>query len=162
MFQIGDYIVYKRDVYKVKEIKKKYINDMDYYILIPRLDNSLKIEIPVTSTSLRNLISKEEIDKIIDDIQNIDLINADEKNIEQEYRRLLSSGSQRDLIRIIKTTYLRNQTRLENKKKIGDKDNRYFEEAEKNLYDEFGTVLGLSLEETKDYVINKVENINSI
>ena len=159
MFQVGDYIVYKRNVCQIKEIKKNYMNNLDYYILIPNLDNSLQIQIPVTTNVIRELISKEEIEKIIEDIPNIERINTEDKNLEQEYKKLLNSGSQRDLVKIIKTTYLRNQERLENKKKIGDKDSRYFEEAEKDLYDEFATVLGLSIEETKDYVINKVENM---
>lgn len=159
MFQAGDYIVYKRSVCKIKEIKKSYMNGLDYYCLIPNKDESLKIEIPVSAPGIRELISAEEIEKIINEIPSISLIETDEKNLEQEYKKLLNSGSQRDLVKIIKTTYLRNKERIEKNKKIGDKDNRYFEEAERDLYDEFGIVLGLSLDETKDYVLNRVENL---
>ena len=61
------------------------------------------------------------------------------------------------MIRIIKTTYQRNQNRLKQNKKVGDKDQRYFEEAEKYLYQEFGIVLQLSEDETKEYIKNKIK-----
>jgi len=76
--------------------------------------------------------------------------------MEYEYKNLLSSGSHEDLVKIIKTTYLRNKERIDNKKKISDKDNRYFQLAEKYLYNEFSIVLGLTIEDTKEYVIDKV------
>ena len=43
MFKIGDIIVYKKDVCKIKEIKEKFINDLDYYVLEPIDYDSLKI-----------------------------------------------------------------------------------------------------------------------
>jgi len=159
MFQVGDYLVYKRDVCKVQEIKEKYINDTNYYVLIPRKDPSLKLEIPTNSVAIRSLITKEEIEKVIQMIPNIDLIPANDKNLEGEYKKLLNSGTPEDLIKIIKTTYLRNKERLENKKKIGDKDHHYFEMAEYDLYGEFSIVLDLSLEETKKYITSKVESL---
>ena len=42
-----------------------------------------------------------------------------------------------DLIKIIKTTYLRNKERIDNNKKIGGTDDEYFKQAEKYLYNEF-------------------------
>ena len=77
--------------------------------------------------------------------------------IEYEYKKLINSGRHEDLIKIIKTTYLRNKKRLDSKKKISDKDQHYFLLAEKYLYNEFGTVLNLSYEDVKKYVIYKVE-----
>lgn len=161
MFRIEDYVMYKRDVCKVVDIQKQFRNDLDYYVLISVKDPSLKIEIPTNSPLLHSLIEKEEIEKIIQQIPKIELIDVEEKMLEQEYKKLLSSGTHEDLIKIIKTTYVRNQKRLENKKKIGDKDNRYFEKAEEDLYQEFGIVLNMTLEETKEYIKRKViEAIN--
>lgn len=157
MYQIGEFIVYKKNVCKIADIKKEYINDLDYYILISTQDPTLKIEIPTNSKMIRKPISKNEVENIINEIPNIQLIDVEERLLEQEYKKLLNTGLHADLLRIIKTTYSRNQTRLENKKKIGDKDNHYFEQAENLLYQEFSVVLGLTLEQTKNYVNQKVE-----
>lgn len=158
MYKVNDYIMYKRDVCIIKEVKK--INDNDYYILIPVSDNSLTISVPTNKDDfIRNLITKKQLDNIIDNIPNIQVINVDNRLYENEYRNLLNTGLHEDLIKIIKTTYLRNKERLENNKKIGDKDNHYFEMAEKFLYNEFSIVLGLSYEDTKKYVSDKLKTI---
>ena len=157
MYIIGDYVVYLKDVCKILDIKMKYMNDTDYYILSPVNDNSLKLNIPVNNHSIRNLITIEKINEIINNILNIKTIEYDDKNIEQEYKKLLNNASWEDLITIIKTTYKRNQARLDNKKKISDKDKNYFELAEIYLYTEFSIVLNMSFEETKEYIIKKVE-----
>ena len=87
MFKIGDIIVYKKDVCKIKEIKEKFINDLDYYVLEPIDDDSLKIQIPKNNKFIRELITKEEIENIIKEIPNIPLINIDDKmNIKNYYR----------------------------------------------------------------------------
>ena len=157
MYNIGDYVVYLKDVCKILDIKKKYMNDTDYYILSPINDNSLKLNIPINNHSIRNLITIEKINEIINNILNIKTIECDDKSIEQEYKKLLNNASWEDLITIIKTTYKRNQARLDNKKKISDKDKNYFELAEIYLYTEFSIVLNMSFEETKEYIIKKVE-----
>ena len=43
MYKVGDLLVYKKAVCEVSEIKIKYLRDMDYYILTPITDKSLKI-----------------------------------------------------------------------------------------------------------------------
>lgn len=158
MYNIGDYVVYKKDVCIVKEIKKNHLNNKDYYVLLPIGDESLIIDVPTDNRCgyIRDLITKTEIEAIIKSIPNISVIECDNKNIENEYKHLLSTGNHQDLIRIIKTTYLRNKERLESKRKTGDKDEMYFKKAEKYLYDEFGIVLGLRFEEVKKYIIEKV------
>ena len=161
MFQVGDKVVYKRDVCEIKEKKEKYFKDQDYLVLVPLKDKSLKIVIPeqVGKELLRDLISKKEIENIINLIPSINIIEIEEKQLESEYKRLLSNGSPEDYIKIIKTTFLRNKERLDNKKKIGDKDNFYFNQAEEYLYLEIGTVLNMNIEEAKEYITNKVESL---
>ena len=72
----------------------------------------------------------------------------------------MQSGTHEDLIKIIKTSYLRNKERIDNNKKTTDKDNHYFNQAETYLYNEFSVVLNLSYEETKDYIINEVNKLS--
>lgn len=158
MNQQKKFIIYKKDVCLIEDILKNYINQKDYYILSPITDSSLKIKIPTNNKDLRNLIKKEEVEKIIEKISTIEPINVDTKKMEEYYKELMLSGTHEDLIKIIKTTYLRNKERIDNNKKTTDKDNYYFNLAENYLYNEFSVVLNLTYEETKEYVINKVTN----
>lgn len=153
MHKIGDYVVYKKDVCKINKL------DKDYYILNPIDDETLTIKLPISSNLLRDLIDKKECDKLIKSIPKIDIINTPDKNLESEYKKLLNSGNLEDLVKIIKTTYLRNENRLNNHKKIGEKDDTYFKRAEKLLYNEMSVSLGLSYEETKKYVLSTVEDL---
>lgn len=127
MFKIDDYVVYKRNVCKIKQIK----DDINY-VLVPIDDESLVITVPKSNLGLRNIVSKEESLKLIKSIPSID---------------------------IIKTTYLRNEDRLANHKKIGEKDDNYFKKAEKLLYNELSISLGLSYNDTQKYIKETVENL---
>lgn len=110
------------------------MNGDDYYILLPLNDDSLIIDIPTDNRMgyLRNVVTKEEAENIINKIKDIEpLDNINERNIENTYKELLYNGNHNDLIKIIKTSYLRNEVRINNKKKTSDKDAKYFDFAEK-------------------------------
>ena len=80
--------------------------------------------------------------------------------IENNYKELLQKGTYESLVSIIKTAYLRNEFRKNNNKKVSDRDSAYLEQTEKYLYTEIGTVLGLSYDEAKAYVIATVSKYN--
>lgn len=157
MYNVGDCVVYKKEVCKVTDYKEKHINGNDYYELVPILDKSLKIVVPVNSGFIRNVISRDAAEKIIDMIPDIEIIEVNDKLIENEYKRLLHEGEYEGLIKIIKTTYLRNEERINNKRKISEKDDNYFNLAEKYLYSEFSVSLDMEYDEVKKYVINRVK-----
>lgn len=161
MYNSGDFVVYKKNVCRVREIKHNNINNKDYYILVPIDDESLIIDVPVDNKLgfIRDVISKSEAERIIDNIKNIDVLdNINDKNIELTYKDLIYNGNQEDLIKIIKTTYLRNKKREDDKKKKSDKDSRYFEMAERYLYNELSIALNMTQSEVKNYIVNKMEN----
>lgn len=159
MFNVGDYVVYRKDVCKIKEIKEK--DNKKYYVLYPVDDDSLTITVSYDNKFLRNIISKEEAEDIILSIPSIDVIDSNDKLIESEYKKLLYSGNHKDLIKVIKTTYSRNDLRKKSGKKIGDKDREYFEKSEKYLYNELSLALGMSFDECKNYIVNKVSEIDN-
>lgn len=155
MYKINDKVVYKGDVCIVKDIKEKYFKNIDYYVLSPINDFSLTINAPTDSKDIRTIISKEKALELIDKIPSIKLIDIDnEKYIEKEYKDMLSEQTYDGLIKIIKTAYLRNETRINNNKKISEKDDTYFKVAEQKLYDELSIALNIKPEEVKKTIIN--------
>lgn len=149
-----DYIVYRKETCKIIE------KEDGYYKLVPVNDTSIKYKVPVDSNFLKKVITKEEIDRLLLEIPEINTIDLGEKQIEQEYKELMKSGTHEDLVKIIKTSYLRNQIRILNNKRISEIDDEYFRRAEKYLYEEIGIVLNLSFENTKKYIINKLKKAN--
>lgn len=151
MKKIGDFIIYKKNTCKIKEIKNK-----TYYVLYPINDNSLKITIPIDNEEIREIISKEELEQLLLKMPTIEIIELEQSKdrmIESIYKDLLKTNKLEDLIKIIKTTYIRNKEREDNNKKIGEKDELYFNKAEEYLYNEFSIVLGLSFEDTKNMLL---------
>ena len=161
MFEVGDSVIYKRDVCIIKEIRKDIINEMDYYVLSPIDDKSLTINVPIKNSLnlIRNAISNKEVENLIKKIPNIKTLDIYSKTLDNEYRELFYSGSLEDLITIIKTTtYLRNNARISQNKKPSEKDNSLFIKAEKLLYNELSVSLGKTFDETKQYVIDRINN----
>lgn len=162
MFEIGEFVIYKMDLCIIKEIKEKHLNNKDYYVLIPEEDKSLIINVPVENKNqfLRKLITKERANEIISNIPNIEIIDCNDKSLENEYKKLLNSNTHEGLIKIIKTTYLRNKERIDHNKCVGDKDIYYFNKAETYFYNELSKVLNLSIEQIKEYIANRIENLD--
>ena len=140
MFKINEYLFYQKNIYQVIDIKEKYLNNQDYYILNSILDPSLTIKLPCNNPSIRKVIDKEKVIEIINKIPNIEIIIIDNKQTDQVYKDLLN-GTHEDLIKLIKSTY--------------------FDKAELLLYSEFALVLNMSFEDTKNYIIKKIKEINN-
>lgn len=157
MKKIGEYVIYQKDVCKIIDIKENDFTHKLCYLLTPCKEESLKLTVPVESKSIKELMTQKELEELIKKIPEINIINVSDKEMESEYKRLLSQGKREGLISIIKTTYLRNEKRIENKKKISDKDNKYFQLAEDYLYNEIAIILNISKEDAKEYVIKRVE-----
>ena len=157
MYKENDYVVYKKKVCKVREINRNKITGTTYYILVPIDDESLIIDVPTDDRMgyLRDVISQKEAYELIQKMPQIEpLQNIEDRYIERNYKELLGNGTHEDLIKIIKTAYLRNDQRLKNKKKMSEKDSNYFNLAEKYLYNEIAVSLNLNFEETKNYILN--------
>lgn len=164
MFKINDRVVYKRNVCIIEDIAINKFSKKECYYLKPIDDDSLKITVPVElgESEIRSVISKEEVEKIILNIPYIEVINPiNEKNIENEYKKCLDEFSHENLIKVIKTTYLRNKSRIDSKKKISDKDDMYFKMSEHLLYTEFSVALNMSYDETLNYVVRSIEEKSS-
>ena len=158
MYKSGDVVVYGRDVYRIKDVKDNYLFDKTYYIMNPIDDDSLVTSVPVDTTSyLRDVITKEEAEELIAKIPSIEIVQASDRDIEYEYKQLLRENTLEALIKIIKTTYMRNMMRQNQNKRISEKGGQYFNRAERQLYNELSLSLHLTVDDTKRYVIDSVK-----
>ena len=157
MFKVNDFCLYNYSVCKIKEIVD--INSTKYYVLVPVTDESLTVKAPITqeNVNIRPLLSKAEANNLIKRMPSIELINLRDQELVPEYKRLLNSGIRDDLVKIIKTTYIRNKKRTDNGKKIGERDDIYFNLAEKCLYSELAIVLNKTVQKVHDIVVDALK-----
>lgn len=165
MFQTGDYIIYgTRGVCQIKQIGKLDFSAASrgklYYTLAPCYMEGSTIYAPVESTGIimRPVMSREEAMALIDGMADIEpLWIKDEKSREIAYKEAIKGCDNRELVRIIKTIYQRRRSRMAEGKKATVSDNKYFKIAEENLYGELAISLGMDREETRQFVISRIE-----
>lgn len=81
---------------------------------------------------------------------------ADDNARRERYKAILAGGDPSDLIRLIKTLYLRAQTQKAQNKKPRLEDERFMKQAEKLLYEEFAHVLHIRRDEVLPYILHRV------
>lgn len=160
MFHVNDYVMYGTkgacqitDIGRIDFGKK----DTDYYFLKPIADQSgtLYVEVGSDKVRMRNIVSKEEADQIIErmaDAKGIWIEN--EKSREKAYREAIESGNCDELVQLLKGLYERKEVRIQEGKKVTDVDGRAFVKAEGLLHGELAIALNISVEEVEDYIKN--------
>lgn len=168
MYQIGDTVVCgSNGVCTVEEIGPLSImgrsaRHRKFYTLRPYYDETGKVYLPVDcdEASIRPALTKVEVEQLMAEMDDLEQIwISDEKKREAEYKSAVNSSDPRKLIRIIKTMYLRKQSRLESGKKSTAIDERYFRIAENRLYEEMALALGIEKDDVKDYIRNYLEKM---
>lgn len=164
MYKVNDIVVYRRDVCKIIGKHRSDFTGEQCYILVPyeKQDGSVKMQVPVSNRGghLRNLITREEIDRLIAEAPDIQQLENKPANMKSQYASLLKTDNLTDLICIIKTSYNRNRLRREQNKKMASVDDEHLQKAEKYLYAEIAVALGLSYDESKEFFENEVKKIS--
>ncbi|MBQ1311339.1 MAG: CarD family transcriptional regulator [Blautia sp.] len=164
MFETGDYVIYNNaGICRVQGTTTMDLpgvpKDRLYYILEPNGKKEGKIYTPVDGMKkvLRRMMTKEEAQKLIEEIPAIEVLEIENDKLrEEKYKECLKSCSSRELVRIIKTIYLRRTRRLRSGKKATAVDERYMKLAEENLYAELSMLLGIPKEGMVSYITQKV------
>lgn len=169
MFQIGEFIFYgMQGVCKVVDIGNPGISGVPkeklYYTLEPTQSPGSKIFTPVdnTKTVIRPLISREEAMALIDGMNEVEAFEVpDERKREFYYKNAIKKCECAELVKIIKTTYLRKKSRTDAGKKAIADDEKYFKIAEDTLYGELAIALDMDQENVKMFIqerLQKAEN----
>lgn len=160
VFLKGEYVVCgNKGVCKVEDITTLDISGVDkkreYYILKPVYVAGSTVYVPVDTAkdSMRRVLSHDEAEELIQEIPGIPLITiTNDKLLEQEYRECMKTNCCEELVKIIKTIYLRKQKRLEAGRKVTAVDAKYFRLAEDNLYGELAISLDMMREDVEGYI----------
>lgn len=164
MFEEGTYVVYgNKGVCKVESVGtmkgKQMSRDTLYYTLAPVYMSGSRLYTPVTAmkTVMRKIMTKEEVTKLIEEISSLEqLWIPDEREREKIYKEAVRSCDCRELVRIIKTLYLRKESRLADGKKVTAVDEKYFHMAEEQLYGEMALPLEIDKAEVEAYIADKM------
>lgn len=164
MYKVNDIVVYRRDVCKIIGKHRSDFTGEQCYILVPyeKQDGSVKMQVPVSNKGghLRDLITREEIDRLIEEAPDIQRLVNKPANMKSQYAALMKTNNIADLICIIKTSYSRNQARRAANKRMATVDDEYLQKAEKYLYAEIAVAMGMSYEESKEFFENEVKKVS--
>lgn len=163
MFKVNDYVVYgSTGVCKIVDIRKdKDINgnEIDYYILQPVYSNNMTIKTPVNNDKvlMREIITKEDVSSLISTMPEKETVWINDYRQRNEvYKTALKTGKCEELIKIIKTLYQEKKQKSALGKKLMKSDEDIFKAAEKQLNEEFATVLNISPDEVLPYILEHI------
>lgn len=163
MFKVNDYVVYgSTGVCEIVDIRKdKDINgnEIDYYILQPVYGNNMTIKTPVNNDKvlMREIITKEDVSSLISAMPEKETVWInDYRQRNETYKTALKTGQCEELIKIIKTLYQEKKQKSALGKKLMKSDEDIFKAAEKQLNEEFATVLNISPDEVLPYILEHI------
>lgn len=170
MFEIGDYIIYGTNgVCRVQAIGKVDMGsnskNKSYYTLVPVYQKGSTVFTPVDNDKvpMRPVISEAEAKALVDRIKDVESIGVqDEKKREDVYKKTLRKCDCLETVRIIKTLYSRQQTRMAEGKKVTSSDERYLNIAEDNLYGELALALHMEKGDVAEFIASRVEELKTV
>lgn len=164
MFKVNDYIIYgTTGVCKIIEIKKeKFLGreEKEYYVLELVYSKNTVIKIPVDNTTIkmREVLSKDYIEELINIIPNTETEWIDDDKLRSEhFKTVLKSGNCEELITLIRTIYLSKKDKKSIGKKLYKVDDEIMQAAEKLLNEEFAFVLDIDPKEVPQYIANHIK-----
>lgn len=165
MFQIGETVLYGTEgvctIDRVEEMKVGKTK-ANYYVLRPVYHESSTIFVPVDNEALlakmRRILSKEEIQTILQNLNDEEIEWIEDANERKlAFQSILTAGDRTQIVRLIRTLYLRRQQLRERGKHLRTADEQLLRDAEKILNDEFALVLNISQHEVPEYIRTQIE-----
>lgn len=165
MFQKDDLIVYgNTGICRVAEVgTPENLPGVDekklYYKLVP-VRSASTIYTPVdTGVFMRPVMTRQEADELIEKIPEIteDAYECrDPRMLADHYRASLQTHECEDLVRLIKTIFLKSKNQVQNGKKPGKTDQQYRKRAEELLHEELSVALGIPFDDVPAYIEQKI------
>ena len=163
MFEVDDCVVYGNvGVCKITGISKdKYISssETEYYVLQPVYDQKTTIRVPVDNVkiSMRKIITREDVSTLIAGMPAQETVWIDDTKLRIEsFKAALKTGKCEDWVMLIKTLYLEKKEKTSLGKKMTATDESIMKSAQKQLYEEFATALGILPDEVESYILARI------
>lgn len=165
MFSAGNHVVYSsHGVCEITEIKTMSFGGetKQYYVLSPINDKRSTIFIPIDNmvllSQMRPVLTKEEIDELLASVipGTCSWIPSDSER-KNFCAATIKSGDRLAILHMIEMLYLHRERMMDEKKHFHVTDERFLNDAEKMLNDEFAFVLGISTSEVEHYVEERVK-----
>ncbi len=166
MYQKGELVIYGNNgICRVEEIGVPVGTPMGhngkiYYTLTPVFGSGM-IYAPVdTKVFMRPILSKEQAEKLIEQIPNIQeeaFAGRDVRALSEKYRGFLDTHQCEDLVRLVKTVYMKEKTMVENGKKLAKTEQEFGKLAKELLHKEFSIALNIPYEMVEEYITRRVE-----
>lgn len=170
MYQKGDLIVYgSSGVCRVEDIGPLkgaggVREKRDYYTLSPVFGSGV-IYIPAdTGIFMRPVLSKDQVDELIDRIPALEEKECDLSNLRQlteHYHAAFESHQCEDLLRLIKALYQRGQNTMKQGRRVGLTEMKYRKHAEELVHGEFSVALGVPYEEVPEYISARLTQLSA-
>ena len=160
MYNVNDMVVYgNQGVCEIVNIGTLSMSMVDrkkqYYTLRPIYQRDASVYVPVDNVTavMRPVISKKDAESLIKKIPDIDyawIVNEQER--ETQYKSALKTCDCEELVKIIKTLNKRKKSRQDAGKKVTVVDERYFRQAENQLFEELAYALGMDKSDVGEYI----------
>lgn len=164
MYKSGDMVMYGlAGICKVTAIEKRNFTgkEREYYILKHINPDKNIFYVPTDNeaavSKMHRLCSKSEVDELISHMNSEKPIWIDnDSNRKEEYSRIIKDGDRHEIIRLIKTLYLRRKELSKSGKKLRSADEDYLDLAENMLFEEFAFALDIDRNEVVKYIKNHI------
>ena len=164
MYNVGDIVMYGTfGICKVTAIEKRDFTgeEQEYYILKHTSSEKNTFYVPLSNESalsnMHYVCSKAEVDELISHMNSEGLIWIDNDiKRKEEYSRIIKDADKHEIIRLIKTLYLRRKELAESGKKLRSTDENYLSLAENMLFEEFAFALDINRSEVVEYIENHI------
>jgi len=168
MYQIGDLIIYgNMGVCEITGITVPDLHGVNqeqlYYVLKP-LYQECVIYTPVTNTKvfMRPIISAAEAERLIDMIPSVQAeayYNTSLQQLAEYYEASIGTHDCADLIELTMSIYAKKQYIEQQKRKLGQVDEKFMKRAEELLFGELSAALGISRDKVQKYITSRVNVI---
>ncbi|MDR0924274.1 MAG: hypothetical protein LBN31_07985 [Hungatella sp.] len=147
MYETGDYVICRNGgVWRVEEHNGGQIHLMEHG------SKAVKTISKDCDEIVRRIITKEELEEVIDRIGFIRTIQAPNDKIRNEFfREAMAKYEEVEWVKVIKTVYLRQQ-----EKRISPVEMAYEEKARNFFYNEISVLLEIPFDAVEDYIVSSV------
>ena len=164
MFKVNDYVMtVSSGVCQITDIAKGVEGaGTDYYVLYPVYQNNMTLKIPVHNANvlMRPILTKTEVLSLIATMPTKDtLFIHDNRERINTFKSTVRTGSNEDLIKVIKTLYLEQQAKSAVNKKLPKAEEDIMNTAEKKLCEEFAIALNIPPDKVVPYILDTISQL---